>query len=88
LVLELEDSPVIDNVISSKPASNQSTLRADFNIDKISIITIFGPQKLRNAGRNKNVTLDISRLQVRTSFIKAKINGLDLMERFVKKYPF
>ncbi len=84
-ILGLADSAIVDYTIFPNPASNSINLRAAYSIENIVISNVLGQQVMANKGGSNELTLDIANLQVGTYFMKATVNGIDVVERFIKK---
>ncbi len=84
-ILAIEDSALVSYTIFPNPATNSINLNAAYSIENVSVSNILGQQVLANKGGNNELTLDIANLQVGTYFVKATVNGIDVVERFIKK---
>ncbi len=83
--LGLADSAIVDYTIFPNPATNSINLSAAYSIENIVISNVLGQQVMANKGGSNELTLDIANLQVGTYFMRATVNGIDVVERFIKK---
>ena len=85
MALGLADSAIVGYTISPNPAKNSINLNAAFSIENVIVSNVLGQQVMTNKGGSAALTLDISNLQVGTYFMKATVNGIDVVERFIKQ---
>ncbi|EDM43243.1 CHU large protein; uncharacterized, partial [unidentified eubacterium SCB49] len=83
--LGLADSALVSYTIYPNPATNSINLNAAYSIENVEVSNILGQQVLVNKGGDSALTLDISSLATGTYFVRATVNGLDVVERFIKK---
>jgi hypothetical protein len=86
LALGLSDSAIVGYTVSPNPAKNSINLNAAFSIENEIISKVLGQKVVTNKVGSAALTLDISKLQVGTYFMKATLNGIDVAERFIKQY--
>ena len=83
--LGLADSAIVGYTVSPNPAKNSINLNAAFSIENVIVSNVLGQKVMTNKGGSAALTLDISNLQVGTYFMKATVNGIDVVERFIKQ---
>jgi hypothetical protein len=85
IALGLADSAIVGYTVSPNPAKNSINLNAAFSIENVIVSNVLGQKVMTNKGGSAALTLDISNLQVGTYFMKATVNGIDVVERFIKQ---
>jgi len=67
------------------PVQNKLNLRAQDNIQKISVYNMLGQEVLRQAPNNNTTQVDMSALQTGSYFVKVTINGVTETKQIIKR---
>lgn len=67
------------------PVQDKLNLRAQDNIQKISVYNMLGQEVLRQAPNNRTTEVDMSALQTGSYFVKVTINGLTETKQIIKR---
>lgn len=80
-----DDNDLTEFKFYPNPVQDKLNLRAQDNIQKISVYNMLGQEVLRQAPNNRTTEVDMSALQTGSYFVKVTINGLTETKQIIKR---